>query len=43
MIGRLRAALHRDVRILAYHRVLPSATPADFRFDLDLVSASGEE
>ena len=41
-VGRLRAALHRDVRILAYHRVLPSVAPADFRFDLDLVSASSE-
>lgn len=42
VIGRLRAALHRDVRILAYHRVLESAEPAGFRFDLDLVSASSE-
>lgn len=42
VVGRLRAAVHRDVRILAYHRVLPSVVPADFRFDLDLVSASSE-
>lgn len=42
VVGRLRAALHRDVRILAYHRVLPSVAPVDFRFDLDLVSASSE-
>jgi peptidoglycan/xylan/chitin deacetylase (PgdA/CDA1 family) len=42
VVGRLRAAMHRDVRILAYHRVLPSVAPADFRFDLDLVSASSE-
>lgn len=42
LVGRLRAVLHRDVRILAYHRVLPSVEPQDFRFDLDLVSASGE-
>ena len=42
LVGGLRAAMHRDVRILAYHRVLPSAEPSDFRFDLDLVSASSE-
>lgn len=42
VVGRVRAALHRDVRILAYHRVLPTADPADFSFDLDLVSASSE-
>ena len=42
LVGQLRAVLHRDVRILAYHRVLPSVEPQDFRFDLDLVSASGE-
>ena len=39
---RLRAALCRDVRILAYHRVLETVLPADFRFDPDLVSASAE-
>lgn len=40
LIGRLRAALRHDVRILAYHRVLESVEPEDFRFDLDLISAS---
>lgn len=39
---RLRAALREDVRILAYHRVLETAAPAEFRFDPDLVSASAE-
>ncbi len=42
LIGRLRAALRHDVRILAYHRVLESVEPEDFRFDLDLISASSD-
>ena len=42
LIGRLRAALRHDVRILAYHRVLESAEPEGFRFDIDLISASRE-
>lgn len=31
-----------DLRILAYHRVLESTEPADFGFDVDLISASAE-
>ena len=42
LAGRLRGALRSDVRILAYHRVLETAVPTDFRFDPDLVSASAE-
>lgn len=42
LAGRLRALLRGDVRILAYHRVLDSAEPADFSFDVDLISASAE-
>ncbi|MGN6152514.1 MAG: polysaccharide deacetylase family protein [Lysobacteraceae bacterium] len=42
LAGRLRGALCDDVRILAYHRVLETAVPHDFRFDPDLVSASAE-
>jgi peptidoglycan/xylan/chitin deacetylase (PgdA/CDA1 family) len=42
LIGRLRAVLRRDVRILAYHRVLESADPGGFRFDPELISASAE-
>ena len=41
-IGRVRGALRGDLRILAYHRVLESAEPDAFRFDLDLISASAE-
>jgi peptidoglycan/xylan/chitin deacetylase (PgdA/CDA1 family) len=42
LIGRVRAALLRDVRILAYHRVLDEAEPGDFRFDPELISASSD-
>lgn len=42
LIARLRAAFCRDVRILAYHRVLESAQPEGFRFDPELISASAE-
>lgn len=42
LLARLRAALRNDVRILAYHRVLDTAEPEDFRFDPELVSASRE-
>jgi peptidoglycan/xylan/chitin deacetylase (PgdA/CDA1 family) len=42
LIGRLRAALRHDVRILAYHRVLESVEPEGFRFDPELISASAE-
>ena len=40
LIGWVRAALRRDVRILAYHRVLETANPSRFRFDPELISAS---
>lgn len=39
-LTRLRAQLVRDVRILAYHRVLTLADEDAFPFDADLVSAS---
>lgn len=37
-----RGWIRRDLRVLAYHRVLPMAEPERFGFDLDLVSASAE-
>lgn len=40
---RLRSLFVRDLRILAYHRVLTIEDAADFDFDLDLVSASAEQ
>ncbi|MCW8808319.1 MAG: polysaccharide deacetylase family protein [Rhodanobacter sp.] len=39
----VRAWVRRDVRILAYHRVLTLADGHEFDFDLDLVSASAED
>ncbi|MGY0798308.1 polysaccharide deacetylase family protein [Lysobacter sp. A286] len=41
-LARLRTLLRDDLRILAYHRVLESADPAGFDFDVDLISASAE-
>lgn len=38
----VRSLLRRDLRILAYHRVLEDAEPEGFRFDVDLISASAE-
>lgn len=40
--ARLRTLLRDDLRILAYHRVLESADPQGFDFDVDLISASAE-
>jgi peptidoglycan/xylan/chitin deacetylase (PgdA/CDA1 family) len=39
----LRRVLRKDLRILAYHRVLHVADPAAFAFDLNEVSASPEQ
>lgn len=41
-IARLRTLLRDDLRILAYHRVLESADPDGFDFDVDLISASAQ-
>ncbi len=40
VLQRTRRYLRQDVRILAYHRVLPEITPATFDFDLELVSTT---
>lgn len=40
---RARAALRKDLRILAYHRVLTIDNPDGFDFDLDLISTSVDE
>lgn len=39
---RMRTWFRRDLRILAYHRVLTVPDPNRFEFDLDLVSTSAE-
>ena len=41
-LGALQSWRGDELRILAYHRVLDSAEPEGFTFDLDLVSASQE-
>lgn len=38
----LRGLSRRDLRVLAYHRVLESADPPGFDFDVELISASAE-
>lgn len=41
-LQRLRACWRKDVRILAYHRILTLPDPDAFDFDLELVSTSAE-
>jgi peptidoglycan/xylan/chitin deacetylase (PgdA/CDA1 family) len=38
-LRKLRAVLRKDLRILAYHRVVDLADPCAFEFDLELISA----
>lgn len=40
VLQKVRRRLRHDVRILAYHRVLPAITPATFDFDLELISTT---
>lgn len=42
VLQRGRALARRDLRILAYHRVLTVEDPSQFDFDLDLISASAQ-
>ncbi|MGH8156938.1 MAG: polysaccharide deacetylase family protein [Rhodanobacter sp.] len=39
-LQRMRAWWQRDLRILAYHRIMPLPDPATFDFDLELISTS---
>ncbi|MGY3038762.1 peptidoglycan/xylan/chitin deacetylase (PgdA/CDA1 family) [Rhodanobacter sp. TND4EL1] len=41
-LQRMRAWWQKDLRILAYHRVMPLPDPATFDFDLELISTSPE-
>ncbi|HEY9132087.1 MAG TPA: polysaccharide deacetylase family protein [Dyella sp.] len=41
-LQRLRAWLQKDLRILAYHRVMPVPDPATYAFDMELISTSPE-
>ena len=42
LLQRARGLMYRDLRVLAYHRVLTLPDPRAFDFDLDLVSTSVE-
>lgn len=42
-IQKLRDHMRRDLRILAYHRVLTVVDPNAFDFDLELISASADQ
>ena len=42
VLQRLRALRNRDLRILAYHRVMAAPDPSTFEFDLELISTSPE-
>ena len=41
-LQRLRSWLQKDLRILAYHRIMPLPDPTTYEFDLELISASPE-
>lgn len=41
-LQRVRSWLQKDLRILAYHRVMPLPDPATFDFDLELISTTPE-
>ncbi|MHA6203852.1 polysaccharide deacetylase family protein [Dyella soli] len=42
-VQRVRSWWHRDLRILAYHRVLPLPDPATYEFDLELISTPPDQ
>lgn len=41
-LQRMRSWLHKDLRILAYHRITPLPDPDSYEFDLELISATPE-
>ncbi len=43
LLGKAHSLRHKDVKVLAYHRVLPRSEEANFAYDLELVSAWEEE
>lgn len=42
VLQRLRAMRNKDLRILAYHRIMAAPDPMAFEFDLELISTSPE-
>jgi peptidoglycan/xylan/chitin deacetylase (PgdA/CDA1 family) len=43
VVGGLHHMVHRDLKVLAYHRVLPRSYEAGFPYDMELVSAWADE
>ena len=41
-LQRVRSWLQKDLRILAYHRIMPLPDPATYEFDLELISTPPE-
>src|SRR6202000_3580205 len=41
-LQRVRSWWQKDLRILAYHRIMPLPDPATYDFDLELISTSPE-
>lgn len=41
-LQRMRSWWRRELRVLAYHRVMPLPDPASYEFDLELISATPE-
>jgi peptidoglycan/xylan/chitin deacetylase (PgdA/CDA1 family) len=41
-LQRVRAMLQKELRILAYHRIMPVPDPDTYEFDLELISATPE-
>jgi len=41
-LKRMRSWLHKELRILAYHRITPLPDPDNYGFDLELISATPE-
>ena len=42
-LQRMRAWWHRDLRILAYHRIMPLPDPDTYEFDLELISTPPDQ
>jgi peptidoglycan/xylan/chitin deacetylase (PgdA/CDA1 family) len=42
-LQRVRSWLHRDLRVLAYHRVMPLPDPDTYEFDMELISTPPDE
>jgi peptidoglycan/xylan/chitin deacetylase (PgdA/CDA1 family) len=43
VLGAIRSHFRHDLRVLAYHRILPELNEATFAFDIELISATATE